>query len=161
MTADRDARTIVEDALRGMDRPSSLSFFRWSVNLAANIDPSRIVATELRSERRFRLYGGIFSGATPWKRMVLASLDRRHIDSALIDDVERVGGALTNPAGESVALPNTLILGLPPLQWDSFRERIERAHVEHYRNSIEAGPSLHANKHRPDILRYLETSACR
>ncbi len=159
MSPDRDAETIVEDALLGMDRPASLRFFGWSIAIATAIDLSRVVATELRSERRFRVYGGIFSGATPWKKMVLPSLDRRFIDPKLIDDVVRVGGVVTNKPGESRALPNTLILGLPPEHWASFRTRLENAHVEHYRASIEAGPSLHANRHRPDILQYLVREA--
>lgn len=157
--ARRDPERIVADALDGMLWEPSIRYFGWVLAISMSVDRERTVVTDIPSERRFRIYCGVYTGASSYRGLLLASLDERELDPTVAANVKSAGGELVGSAGDSVRVPHSLVLGIPPARVDELLPSIEPAFRRYCAESASAGRSTHAARHRPDVLLYLRKRA--
>ena len=146
---DFEVAELVEAALEGPGRDASIRLCAESIRMAESIDPQRSAVIPIKSGRRFRTIGGIFTGVGPWQETLTIAVPVSQI--ALIERVSEVGGYTFEPAK---AVP-CLQLAIPRTELEPLYEQLVPAHREHLMLSIEAGPPTHMNKHHPGLRAYL------
>jgi len=155
----REPEDIVEPILAGPGRGACLRFFADSIREIQKLDAQRLAVTDIPSQNRFRVVGGILSACSVYRELLDVMIDRRGQQS-LIDEVVAAGGQVID-ATEGGAVPSSLQLGVPPVAVDRFRAMIWPAHREQLLASIEYGAPTHMNKHHPELMRYLLDQAAR
>lgn len=150
----RAPQEIVEPVLGGPGREACLAFLAWSIRAIERIDPTRLAVTDIPSDNRFRVVGGVYSAVTPWHRLLCISVDKT-IDPGLPAAVEAAGGHVTDTPGAHSAVPSTIQVGVPYERVGELSERLQRPHVEHLKRSIEWGPPTWARVHDPALRAYL------
>ncbi|WP_028064611.1 hypothetical protein [Solirubrobacter soli] len=154
----RPPAEIVEPVLRGPGRVPALRFFARSIRQIQSLDGTRLAVTDLPSDRRFRVVGGIYSGVTPWNGLLCVSIDKAR-GRSVVEAVQAVGGIVTDRPGPMSAVPRSLQLGVPLNAVDRFAEALWEPHVEHLRASIEYGAPTWLHRHDPALMTYLLTQA--
>jgi hypothetical protein len=150
----RPPAEIVEPVLRGPGRLAALRFLARSIRKIQEIDGTRLAVTDLPSDSRFRVVGGIYSGITPWNGMLCVSIDKA-LGQAVTAEVETTGGMVTDRPAPLSAVPRTIQLGVPLSRVDDFADALWKPHVEHLRASIEYGVPTWRHRHDTALMRYL------
>jgi tetratricopeptide (TPR) repeat protein len=146
---DFEPEELVESALAGPGRDACLRLCAASVLASEHIDATRTAVTPIKTGRRFRTIGGIFTGVGPWKDLLTVAVPvaRRSV----IEAVAATGGRTEDRANAvpciQVALPRPAVEGL----YDALLD----AHIEHLRLSLAAGQPTHLNKHHPALRAYI------
>ncbi|HEY3188638.1 MAG TPA: hypothetical protein VGJ70_14250, partial [Solirubrobacteraceae bacterium] len=111
--------------------------------------------TPIKDGRRFRTIGGIFTGVGPWKDVLTVAVPVA--SQSVIRRVEEVGGYTLDSAN---AVP-CIQVAVPRGRVDELFDELLRAHREHLKLSMDAGPPTHLNKHHPELRQYLLDQADR
>lgn len=156
----RDPASIVSSALGGPGRDESLVFMARSIRAIERLDAQRLAVTDIPSQDRFRVVGGIYTAVGPWKDFLCVSIDRRRSKS-LVDAIQARGGEITDEPGPQSAVPNALNVAVPRAVVGSFIDELFAPHVEHLKESIDWGPPTHLHEHDPSLMRYLLAEADR
>ncbi|HWT22946.1 MAG TPA: tetratricopeptide repeat protein [Solirubrobacteraceae bacterium] len=154
----RPPEEIVEPLVAGPGRASALRFLAFSIRAIQRLDGTRLAVTDIPSERRFRVVGGIYSAVTPWEGLLCVSIAAAG-GGTLVPEVEAVGGVVTDRPGPMSAVPGTIQLGVPMPALEAFEDRLQRPHVEHLKASIEYGSPTWLHRHDPALMRYLLAKA--
>jgi hypothetical protein len=152
--ARRPPEEIVEPPLAGPGRTAALRFLAFSIRAIERIDGTRLAVTDIPSERRFRVVGGIYSAVAPWNGLLCVSISRART-GVIAKEVEAAGGRVTDRPGALSAVPGTVQLGVPMAVVERFAERLERPHLTHLRASLAYGPPTWRHRHDPALVRYL------
>ena len=120
-----------------------------SLRMSESIDAERTAVTPVKTGRRFRVIGGIFTGVAPWHGMlsVAVPVGAKQLMARAI-----AAGALTGDPANAVPCVELLIPrpALAPLL-----DELIVAHCEHLKLSLEYAPPTHLNKHHAGLRRYL------
>jgi hypothetical protein len=152
--ARRPPQEVAEPLLTGPGRSAALRFLAFSIRAIQRLDGTRLAVTEIPSDRRFRVVGGIYSAVTPWDRLLCVSIAKAP-GARVIDEVEAAGGYLTDRPGPLSAVPRTVQLGVPLPLVDRFAEQLQAPHVAHLKDSLDYGPPTWQHRHDPALMRYL------
>jgi hypothetical protein len=145
---------VVEPLLAGPGRAAALRFLAFSIRAIQRIDGTRLAVTEIPSDRRFRVVGGICSAVTPWDGQLCVSIAKTR-GATVVREVEAAGGRVTDRAAPMSAVPGTVQLGVPLAIVERFAEQLEAPHVEHLKASLAYGPPTWQHRHDPALMSYL------
>jgi hypothetical protein len=134
-------------------RAAALRFLAFSIRAIQRIDGTRLAVTEIPSDRRFRVVGGIYSAVTPWEGLLCVSIAKTP-SAAVVREVE-AGGRMTDRPAPMSAVPGTVQLGVPLAVVERFGEQLETPHVEHLKASLAYGPPTWQHRHDPALMSYL------
>jgi hypothetical protein len=150
----RPPEQVVEPLLAGTGRSAALRFLAFSIRAIQRLDGTRLAVTEIPSDQRFRVVGGIYSAVTPWHGLLCVSIAKAQT-ATLVDAVESAGGQVTDRPTAMSAVPGTLQLGVPMSELETFAQDLERPHREHLKSSLSYGPPTWQHRHDPALMRYL------
>lgn len=150
----RPPADVVEPLLAGPGRAAALRFLAFSIRAIQQIDGTRLAVTEIPSDRRFRVVGGIYSAVTPWENLLCVSIAKAD-GAGVVADLESAGGRVTDRPAPMSAVPGTVQLGVPLAVVERFAERLEAPHVEHLKASLAYGPPTWQHRHDPALMSYL------
>jgi len=154
----RSPEEIVAGVAFGDHQVGCLTFMAWSIRAIKRIDLTRLAVTDLQSDARFRVVGGIYSAVTPYRGLLCISIDRR-LGADVQDEVERSGGMVRDRPGPLSAVPNSIQLGVPYGRVSQFAVALERPHVEHLKQSILWGPPTWQHAHDDALERFILDAA--
>jgi hypothetical protein len=146
---DFEPADLVEGALAGAGRDACIRLCADAIRASERIDAERTAVTPIKTGRRFRVIGGIFTGVGPWRDTLTVSVPTAR--RAVVRAVEEAGGRTLDEAN---AIPSVQ-LALPRPAVEGLYDLLLEAHVEHLRASLAAGPPTHLAKHSPAVRRYL------
>lgn len=115
----RPPRDVVEPLLAGPGRREALRFLAYSIRAIQRIDGTRLAVTEIPSERRFRVVGGIYSAVTPWEGLLCVSIAKAQ-GAGVIADVDTAGCAWSSSVGPGRLVhpePMRFVVGARAVVW--------------------------------------------
>lgn len=146
---DFEPAELVESALAGPGRDACVRLCAASIRAAEDIDRERTAVTPIKDGRRFRTIGGRFTGVGPWKDTLTVAVPTA--SRSVIRSVEDAGGYEMSRAN---VVPSVQ-LAIPRVRVDALFDDLAKAHHEHLRLSIAAGPPTHSNKHHAGLRQYV------
>lgn len=150
----RSPAEIVDPVLMGPSRDACLAFLAWSIRAIERIDVTRLAVTDIPSENRFRVVGGVYSAVAPWHGLLCVSVDK-HTDPNVTGLVEAAGGSVTDAPSPNSAVPRTIQVGIPFAQVETLADSLRRPHVEHLKHSIAWGLPTWLRRHDPALRAYI------
>jgi len=146
---DFDVRELVEASLDGPGRDASIRMCGESLRMSESIDAQRTAVTPVKSGRRFRVIGGIFTGVAPWQGMLSVAVPA---DAKQLIRRASAAGALTGEPAKAVPCVELLI---PRTALDPLLDELVVVHREHLKLSLAYAPPTHLDKHHAGLRRYL------
>ncbi|MDA0180943.1 hypothetical protein OJ997_11610 [Solirubrobacter phytolaccae] len=146
---DFEPAELVERALAGPGRDTSIRFCAAALRASEAIDKDRTVVTPIKHGRRFQIIGGVFTGVAPYQDKLTVAIPIAL--RGLIDDVVSLGGFAWDPA---TAVPCVQV-AVPRDKLELLAGPLLEAHTQHLRLSLAAGPPEHLRSHHQGLRRYL------
>lgn len=140
---------LVERTLAGAGRDACVRLCAASIRAAEDIDRDRAAVTPIKSGRRFRTIGGIFTGVGPLYDTLTVAVPTSM--RPLMRRAEEAGG---HEGDRANAIPSVQLV-IPRSRVGELFEELAEAHREHLQLSIAAGPPTHMNKHHAGLRQYL------
>ena len=130
----------------------------WSIRAVKRIDITRLAVTDLQSDARFRVVGGIYSAVTPYRGMLSISIDRQLASTSRTrwsghEVRSQIGPARSQRCPtRSSSVSRTAGSANSPPSWNAL-------HVEHLKQSILWGPPTWQHAHDDALERFILDAA--